>query len=242
MIEIESLHHSYGDTEVLHGVSLSVNSQEVVCVVGASGSGKSTLLRCINGLEKPSSGAISVAGKTIDHTTKPANLAAIRKKAGMVFQNFNLFPHLNALENITIAQRKVLRRRASLAQEKGIELLRKVGMEDKSKSFPNELSGGQAQRVAIARALAMDPEVMLFDEPTSALDPETVGEVLAVMQTLANEGMTMIVVTHEMTFAREVADRIVYMDDGAIVEIAKPVDFFNNPQSARAKAFLGRVR
>ncbi|WP_348788853.1 amino acid ABC transporter ATP-binding protein [Leifsonia sp. NPDC080035] len=241
MIEVTDLRLSFGKTEVLHGISCSVAESEVVCIIGASGSGKSTLLRCMNGLERPSAGAITINGHRLGPGEKPTDLAVVRRDVGMVFQHFNLFPHLTVLSNITLAQRRVLGRTAEQSDERARLLLDKVGLADKADRYPDSLSGGQAQRVAIARALAMDPKVMLFDEPTSALDPEIVGEVLTVMKDLAAEGMTMVVVTHEMGFAREVSDRVIYMDHGAIVETARPDELFASPRAERTKAFLSKV-
>jgi len=241
MIEVTDLRLSFGKTEVLHGISCSVAESEVVCIIGASGSGKSTLLRCMNGLERPSAGSIAINGHRLGPGEKPTDLAVVRRDVGMVFQHFNLFPHLTVLSNITLAQRRVLGRTAQQSEERARMLLDKVGLADKADRYPDSLSGGQAQRVAIARALAMDPQVMLFDEPTSALDPEIVGEVLTVMKDLAAEGMTMVVVTHEMGFAREVSDRVIYMDHGAIVETGRPDELFASPQAERTRAFLSKV-
>ncbi len=223
----------------LRDVSLKVNAGEVQVIIGPSGSGKSTFLRCLNRLEYADSGEIYVDGVNI--LDPKCNINKLRAEVGMVFQSFNLFPHLTVLENVTLAQETVLGRSSAVAREKGVSLLEKVGIGDKSGVYPDQLSGGQQQRVAIARALAMDPKVMLFDEPTSALDPEMVGEVLDVMQTLAQEGMTMVVVTHEMGFAREVADNLVFMDQGSIVEYGTPKEIFNNPQHARTKLFLSQI-
>jgi polar amino acid transport system ATP-binding protein len=239
MIEVRDLHKSFGDLEVLRGIDLEVGAGEVVCVIGPSGSGKSTLLRCVNLLEQPSSGTVVVDG--VELTDPECDLDAVRRRIGMVFQQFNLFPHLSVLDNVTIAQRKVLRRSAAEAERTARENLERVGLADKIGAYPAQLSGGQQQRVAIARALAMGPAVMLFDEPTSALDPELVGDVLAVMRGLAVEGMTMMVVTHEMTFAREVADRVVFMDDGVIVEEGPAAEVIGAPVSDRARTFLSRV-
>ena len=223
----------------LRDVSLKVNAGEVQVIIGPSGSGKSTFLRCLNRLEYADSGEIYVDGVNI--LDPKCNINKLRAEVGMVFQSFNLFPHLTVLENVTLAQETVLGRSSAVAREKGVSLLEKVGIGDKSGVYPDQLSGGQQQRVAIARALALDPKVMLFDEPTSALDPEMVGEVLDVMQTLAQEGMTMVVVTHEMGFAREVADNLVFMDQGSIVEYGTPKEIFNNPQNARTKLFLSQI-
>ncbi|OCB53754.1 polar amino acid ABC transporter ATP-binding protein [Mycobacterium vulneris] len=241
MIEVDGLRLSFGDTEVLHGVSCRVAEREVVCIIGASGSGKSTLLRCMNGLERPSHGTIVINGHTLGPQEKTADLAVVRRDVGMVFQHFNLFPHMTVTENITLAPRRVLGRAKSEAEERARILLDRVGLAAKADVYPDSLSGGQKQRVAIARALAMDPKIMLFDEPTSALDPEIVGEVLAVMKDLAAEGMTMVVVTHEMGFAREVSDRVIYMDKGTIVETACPTAIFTTPQEARTREFLSKV-
>ncbi|MET8418917.1 amino acid ABC transporter ATP-binding protein [Streptomyces sp. NPDC005134] len=238
-IEIQGLHKSFGDVEVLRGIDFTVAPGEVVCVVGPSGSGKSTLLRCVNLLEEPTSGTVTVGG--VDMTDPDIDLDAMRRRIGMVFQQFNLFPHLNVLDNLTIAQRRVLGRGREEAGRIARENLAKVGLADREDSFPSQLSGGQQQRVAIARALSMGPGLMLFDEPTSALDPELVGDVLGVMRTLAGEGMTMLVVTHEMGFARDVADRVVFMDDGRVVEEGAPEDVLARPEHPRTKAFLARV-
>ncbi|WSY96994.1 amino acid ABC transporter ATP-binding protein [Streptomyces sp. NBC_00873] len=238
-IEIQGLHKSFGDVEVLRGIDFTVAPGEVVCVVGPSGSGKSTLLRCVNLLEEPTSGTVTVGG--VDMTDPDIDLDAMRRRIGMVFQQFNLFPHLNVLDNLTIAQRRVLGRGREEADRIARENLAKVGLADREDSFPSQLSGGQQQRVAIARALSMGPGLMLFDEPTSALDPELVGDVLGVMRTLADEGMTMMVVTHEMGFARDVADRVVFMDGGRVVEEGAPEDVLARPEHPRTKAFLARV-
>ncbi|MFB6777030.1 amino acid ABC transporter ATP-binding protein [Streptomyces sp. NPDC056352] len=238
-IEIQGLHKSFGDVEVLRGIDFTVAPGEVVCVVGPSGSGKSTLLRCVNLLEEPTSGTVTVGG--VDMTDPDIDLDAMRRRIGMVFQQFNLFPHLNVLDNLTIAQRRVLGRGREEAGRIARENLAKVGLADRENSFPSQLSGGQQQRVAIARALSMGPGLMLFDEPTSALDPELVGDVLGVMRTLADEGMTMMVVTHEMGFARDVADRVVFMDGGRVVEEGAPEDVLARPEHPRTKAFLARV-
>jgi polar amino acid transport system ATP-binding protein len=238
-IEISGLHKSFGKLEVLRGIDLAVAPGEVVCVIGPSGSGKSTLLRCVNLLAEPTSGTIRVAG--VEVTDPDCDIDAVRRRIGMVFQQFNLFGHLTVLENVTIAQRRVLKRGRAEATRIALENLERVGLAAKAEAFPAQLSGGQQQRVAIARALAMDPELMLFDEPTSALDPELVGEVLAVMRALAAEGMTMLVVTHEMAFAREVAARVVFMDEGLIVESGPPAEVFGAPREARTREFLHRV-
>jgi len=239
LIEIRELHKSFGSLEVLRGVDFHVDAGEVVCVIGPSGSGKSTLLRCVNLLEQPNAGRVSVGG--VELTDPECDLDAVRRRIGMVFQQFNLFPHLTALGNVTIAQRKVLRRSQAEAEKVARENLDRVGLADKVDAFPGQLSGGQQQRVAIARALAMGPEVMLFDEPTSALDPELVGDVLGVMRKLALDGMTMLVVTHEMSFAREVADRVVFMDNGVIVEEGPPAQVIADPQHERTRTFLSRI-
>ncbi|MBB3112317.1 polar amino acid transport system ATP-binding protein [Paenibacillus phyllosphaerae] len=239
VIEVSQLKKAFGSNTVLKDVSVNVNDGEVMVVIGPSGSGKSTLLRCLNGLEEAQGGDIRIEGKSLmDKATK---LTEIRTEVGMVFQQFNLFPHLTVLDNITLSPIKVRKQDPEKARAKAMELLRKVGLESKAQAFPPSLSGGQAQRVAIARALAMEPKIMLFDEPTSALDPEMVGEVLAVMKQLAAEGMTMVVVTHEMGFAREVADRVVFMEQGGIVEVGPPTVIFENPQQDRTRAFLSKV-
>ncbi|MFD4481352.1 amino acid ABC transporter ATP-binding protein [Streptomyces sp. NPDC058471] len=238
-IEVRELHKSFGDLEVLKGIDFTVGRGDVVCVIGPSGSGKSTLLRCVNLLEEPTSGTVTVAGTEV--TDPDVDIDRVRRRIGMVFQSFNLFPHLTALENLTIAQRRVLRRGKEEAERIARANLARVGLVDKEQSYPAQLSGGQQQRVAIARALSMDPALMLFDEPTSALDPELVGDVLAVMRSLAKEGMTMLVVTHEMSFAREVADRVVFMDDGVIVEEGTPERVVGDPQHERTRTFLARV-
>ena len=239
MITIRALTKSFGDNLVLRGIDLAVAAQEVVCVIGPSGSGKSTLLRCVNRLEEPTSGTITVNG--IEICDPKCDLDAVRTQMGMVFQQFNLFPHKTALGNVTLAPLTVRKKDRVEAEAKARELLERVGLGEKADAMPNQLSGGQQQRVAIARALAMEPSVMLFDEATSALDPELVGEVLQVMRDLAGEGMTMIVVTHEMGFARDVADRVVFMDGGAIVEEGSPVDVLEHPQHERTRAFLART-
>ncbi|SFX82172.1 amino acid ABC transporter ATP-binding protein, PAAT family [Bacillus altitudinis] len=239
MITVKNLKKSFGDNEVLKDINAVIEEKEVVCVIGPSGSGKSTFLRCLNKLEDITAGEVVVHGHTI--TDPKVNINKVRQEVGMVFQHFNLFPHKTVLENITIAPVKVKGMEKKVAVDKALDLLEKVGLKDKAKSYPNQLSGGQKQRVAIARALAMDPKVLLFDEPTSALDPEVVGDVLAVMKQLAVEGMTMIVVTHEMGFAREVGDRVIFMDGGYIVEEDKPEALFGNPQHERTKLFLSKV-
>ena len=237
MIEIKGLCKSFGDHEVLKGIDQNVEEGEVLCIVGPSGSGKSTMLRCINRLEEPTGGEIYIDGELV--TEK--NVDAMRTKMGMVFQSFNLFPHKSVLENLTIGPINVKKADKRKSEEKGLALLERVGLAEKAAEYPRNLSGGQQQRVAIARALAMDPEVMLFDEPTSALDPEMVGEVLDVMKSLAKEGMTMIVVTHEMGFAKEVADKVIFMDGGYIVEQGTPDEVLNHPQMDRTKDFLSKV-
>ncbi len=242
MILVKNVHKTFRTrlvVEALKDVSHEVDKGEVVVVCGPSGSGKSTLLRCINQLETVDSGHIYIDG--VEVTNRKTNINRVRAEVGMVFQQFNLFPHLTAEQNICLAQRVVRKRPRKSCQEKAHFLLNKVGIRDKAEVYPIQLSGGQQQRVAIARALAMDPKVMLFDEPTSALDPEMIGEVLDVMRALAREGMTMIVVSHEMGFAREVADRVVFMDDGQIVEIAPPVEFFSSPKQERTKLFLSQI-
>lgn len=239
MITVKNLKKSFGDNEVLKDINAVIEEKEVVCVIGPSGSGKSTFLRCLNKLEDITAGEVVVHGHTI--TDPKVNINKVRQEVGMVFQHFNLFPHKTVLENITIAPVKVKGMEKKAAVDKALDLLEKVGLKDKAKSYPNQLSGGQKQRVAIARALAMDPKVLLFDEPTSALDPEVVGDVLAVMKQLAVEGMTMIVVTHEMGFAREVGDRVIFMDGGYIVEEDKPEALFGKPQHERTKLFLSKV-
>ena len=239
IVRIVDLYKSFGDLDVLRGVSLEVDRGEVVVILGPSGSGKSTMLRCINLLETPSEGQVFFEDTEI--TDPNTDINAIRAQVGMVFQNFNLFPHLTAKENVMLAQRKVLKRTREEAEKVAIEQLSKVGLSERVDYKPTQLSGGQQQRVAIARALAMDPHVMLFDEATSALDPELVRDVLGVMKDLARGGMTMIVVTHEMGFAREVADRVIFMDGGVIVEQGTPDEVFDNPQSDRTKDFLGHI-
>jgi polar amino acid transport system ATP-binding protein len=235
-IDVRQLHKYFGDLEVLKGIDFHVGQGEVVCVIGPSGSGKSTLLRCINRLEEPNGGQILIEGDDI--TDIDADVDALRSRIGMVFQSFNLFPHLSVLRNLTIAQRRVRRRSRHEAREVAERNLERVGLIEKIDAYPAHLSGGQQQRVAIARALSMDPDMMMFDEPTSALDPELVGEVLAVMRDLASEGMTMMVVTHEMSFAREVADRIVFMDEGVVVEEGPPEQLITDPRHERTRRFL----
>jgi len=239
MIKIEGLVKSFGSLEVLKGIDVEVKEKEVICIIGASGSGKSTLLRCINLLEDITDGAVYIDGVKVNDPK--TNINKIRTDVGMVFQQFNLFPHMTVLDNITIAPRKVRHVSEEEAEKLAYELLEKVGLTDKATNYPEQLSGGQMQRVAIARALAMRPKVMLFDEPTSALDPEMVKEVLDVMKQLAEEGMTMIVVTHEMGFAREVSDRVLFIDGGYLEEEGPPEQIFKNPQSERTRAFLGKV-
>ncbi|GJF25039.1 amino acid ABC transporter ATP-binding protein [Streptomyces sp. HO565] len=238
-ILISALHKSFGTNEVLRGIDLEIEQGEVVCVIGPSGSGKSTLLRCVNLLEEPTKGQVLVGGTEI--TDPDVDIDAVRRRIGMVFQQFNLFPHLTVTENLTLPQRRVLRRDKATAAKVAAENLARVGLAEKADAYPSSLSGGQQQRVAIARALAMGPEVMLFDEPTSALDPELVGDVLAVMRMLARDGMTMMVVTHEMTFAREVADRVVFMDEGVIVEDGAPEQVISHPRHERTRHFLSRL-
>ena len=238
-VSIRDLHKSFGDNVVLRGIDLDVNRGEVVVVLGPSGSGKSTILRCVNLLETPTSGSIVFEG--VDITGRGVDINKVRAKLGMVFQQFNLFPHLTAKKNVMIAQQKVLKRSREEAERIAVEELTKVGLADRVDYLPAQLSGGQQQRVAIARALAMNPQVMLFDEATSALDPELVRDVLGVMRDLAREGMTMIVVTHEMQFARDVADRVIFMDGGVIVEQGTPEQVFDHPQSERTKDFLGHI-
>ena len=249
MVKVEDVHKQFGDLQVLKGINFEVNPKEVVCIIGPSGSGKSTMLRCINRLERITSGKIYVEdeltenrmnGKTVEKID-PQKLANLCLDIGMVFQNFNLFPHLTVLENVTIGPTVVKKENAKITEEHAMELLEKVGMADRKDEYPARLSGGQQQRVAIARALAMNPKVMLFDEPTSALDPELVGEVLQTMKELAQEGMTMIIVTHEIGFAREVADRVIFMDDGVICEEGRPQDILLNPKDDRTKDFLNKI-
>ncbi|REH95528.1 glutamine ABC transporter ATP-binding protein [Staphylococcus felis] len=239
MIKIDNLYKSYGDNDVLRGIEMEVQKGEVVAIIGPSGGGKSTLLRCLNLLETPTSGSIIFEGQDI--TSKHIKIDMLRQNMGMVFQNFNLFPHKGVIDNIILAPKLLNKGQKELLKHQALELLDKVGLKDKAETYPNQLSGGQKQRVAIARALAMHPDVLLFDEPTSALDPEVVGEVLNVMKKLAYEGMTMIVVTHEMDFAKNVSDHVVFMADGIVVEEGDPKDIFNNPQQDRTKNFLKRV-
>lgn len=249
MIELENVHKSFGDLEVLKGINLKVSRGEVLCIIGPSGSGKSTLLRCLNYLERITSGKITIDGKVVDHRQdnkdrvklSQKEIAMLCSEVGMVFQRFNLFPHKTALENVIEGPIVVKKMDKEKAIEEGIELLRSVGLEDKIHQYPSRLSGGQQQRVAIARALAMKPKIMLFDEATSSLDPELVGEVLETMKELARKNMTMLVVTHEIGFAREVGDRVIFMDDGVIVEEGIPAEIFSNPKNERTKEFLGKV-
>ena len=238
MIEIKNLQKSFDELQVLKGIDLSIDEREVVVIIGPSGSGKSTLLRCINFLEEPTGGTITVDGIPLD---SEANINKVREEVGMVFQRFNLFPHMTVRDNVTLAPMKVRKIDRSKAEQTAQDLLDRVGLGDKADAYPNQLSGGQQQRVAIARALAMQPKVMLFDEPTSALDPEMVGEVLDVMQRLAESGMTMIIVTHEMGFAREVGTRLLFVDGGYIVEEGKPKDVFEHPREERTKLFLSKI-
>jgi len=239
MIKVENLHKDFKGLKVLKGINEEIKKGEKVVIIGPSGSGKSTFLRCLNLLEEPSSGNVEVNGEVINQ--KGVDINKVRQKMGMVFQQFNLFPHLSIIENITLAPIKIKKMSKEDAEVLARKLLKKVGLEDKADSYPAQLSGGQQQRIAIARALAMEPEVMLFDEPTSALDPEMVGEVLDVMKDLANQGMTMVIVTHEMGFAKEVGSRVLFMDDGKIVEQAPPNELFSNPQNERTKSFLNSV-
>ncbi len=249
MVKAEAVHKRFGRLEVLNGITLEVLAGEVMCLLGPSGSGKSTFLRCINHLEKIDSGRLSVDGELVGyrqvgerlHELRESEVARKRAEIGMVFQHFNLFPHMTALENVTCAPRRVKKVSSEQASSRARELLGRVGLPDKLDAYPAQLSGGQQQRVAIARALAMEPKLMLFDEPTSALDPELVGDVLQVMRALARDGMTMIVVTHEMGFAREVADAVVFMDAGTVVESGKPADVLGNPSHERTRAFLSKV-
>ncbi|WP_337861353.1 amino acid ABC transporter ATP-binding protein [Mitsuokella jalaludinii] len=238
MIDIENLRKSFGDVEVLKGIDLTIKEKEVVVIIGPSGSGKSTLLRCMNYLEEPTSGKVSVDGIVLDGE---ANINKVREEVGMVFQRFNLFPHMTVLDNIMLAPIKVRHITKAEAEDTARKLLARVGLADKADAYPSQLSGGQQQRVAIARALAMKPKVMLFDEPTSALDPEMVGEVLDVMRKLAEEGMTMVIVTHEMGFAREVGDRLLFVDDGRIIEQGDPKEVFEHPQEDRTRLVLSQV-
>jgi len=239
LIQVKNLKKSYGSLEVLKDINTNVAKREVVCIIGPSGSGKSTFLRCMNRLETITSGQLIIDG--VDISSEKININKVRAELGMVFQHFNLYPHKKVIDNIILAPMKVKKIEKEVAVDLAMNLLNRVGLKDKAENYPNQLSGGQKQRVAIARALAMDPKIMLFDEPTSALDPEVVGDVLAVMKGLAEDGMTMIVVTHEMGFAREVADRVLFLDGGYIVEEGTPNEIFNNPQHERTKAFLGKV-
>ena len=239
MINVRNLYKSFGKNDVLKDINETIKKGEVVVIIGPSGSGKSTFLRCLNLLEEPTSGVINFEGEDI--TNKNVDINKIREKMGMVFQQFNLFPHKTVMENLTIGPTKIKNISNGDAVKKGSELLEKVGLLDKKNVYPNSLSGGQKQRIAIARALAMEPDVMLFDEPTSALDPEMVGEVLGVMKSLAKDGMTMVVVTHEMGFAKEVGDRILFMDEGRIIEEGTPEEIFQNPKNSRTKDFLSKV-
>ena len=241
ILEVEGLKKSYGKLDVLKSINFELKRGEVVCVIGPSGSGKSTMLRCLNLLEMPDGGHINLHGNTVFDGSKPKDLDVLRREVGMVFQSFNLFPHMSALENVSIAQKKVRGRKNDACRDRSLDLLNQVGLSDKADEYPDRLSGGQQQRVAIARALAMDPEIMLFDEVTSALDPELVKGVLDVLRTLADEGMTMVCVTHEMGFARDVGDRVIFMDGGVIVEEGKPEDVLGNPQNERTQKFLGLV-
>lgn len=236
---VNNLKKNFGKNEVLKGIDLTIDQGEVVCIIGPSGSGKSTFLRCLNRLEDINGGEVLVDGTNI--ADKSIDINKARQNIGMVFQHFNLFPHLSVLENITLAPTELGKAQKDASKEQALSLLAQVGLADKAEAFPNSLSGGQKQRVAIARALAMNPDIMLFDEPTSALDPEMVGDVLNVMKDLAKEGMTMVVVTHEMGFAREVADRVIFMDGGYVVEEGKPETIFSNPQNDRTKSFLDKV-
>jgi glutamine transport system ATP-binding protein len=239
IIQVKGLKKSFGTNAVLKGIDLDIHGQEVLVVIGPSGSGKSTFLRCLNLLEQPEEGDILIKGQSLMDTK--TNIQEIRTEVGMVFQRFNLFPHMKVIDNVMISPIQVRKWPAEKARQKAMELLKKVGLAEKANAYPDSLSGGQAQRVAIARALAMEPEIMLFDEPTSSLDPEMVGEVLAVMKDLAKENMTMIVVTHEMGFAREVGDRILFMEQGFIVEDGTPEELFDRPRQERTKAFLSKV-
>ncbi len=239
MISVKNLQKNFEGTEVLKGVNVDINKGDVICVIGPSGSGKSTFLRCLNLLEQPTGGSIIFEGN--DLTDKKVDLNLHRQKMGMVFQQFNLFPHMSVLQNMTCAPIMLKGLSKQEAEDKALELLDRVGLKDRADSYPNQLSGGQKQRVAIVRALCMEPDVMLFDEPTSALDPEMVGEVLDVMKELAHEGMTMVVVTHEMGFAREVSNRVLFLDDGIIAEEGSPEDIFTNPKSERLQSFLAKV-
>ena len=239
LIKVENLHKSFGKLEVLKGINAEIDKGDVMVVIGASGSGKSTFLRCLNLLEEPTGGTITFEG--VDITDSKVDINKHRQKMGMVFQQFNLFPHKTVLKNLTLGPTKLLKQSKKEAEANAMRLLERVGLADKANAYPNQLSGGQKQRVAIVRALAMNPDVMLFDEPTSALDPEMVGEVLEVMKQLAKEGMTMVVVTHEMGFAREVGTEVVFVDEGVMVQQAPPKEFFENPKNPRLKDFLSKV-
>lgn len=239
MIQVSNLHKQFKSLQVLKGIDAEIQQGEVVVVIGPSGSGKSTFLRCLNLMEEPSKGKVYFKGTSIND--KHSDINKLREKMGMVFQQFNLFPHMTVLDNITLAPRKVKKLTKGAAEETAMNLLKRIGLEEKASSYPNQLSGGQKQRVAIARALAMTPDVLLFDEPTSALDPEMVGEVLDVMKKLASEGMTMVVVTHEMGFAKEVGDRVLFMDEGVILEEGNPTEIFSSPKHARTQDFLGKI-
>lgn len=239
MIKVNDLHKAFGDNHVLNGITTEITAQEVVCVIGPSGSGKSTFLRCLNRLEEITSGEVLIDGISITDTK--TNINHVRQNVGMVFQHFNLFPHKTVLENVMLAPRKIKKQRKDEGESQALTLLEKVGLADKAAAYPSSLSGGQKQRVAIARSLAMNPKIMLFDEPTSALDPELVGDVLQVMKDLAHEGMTMVVVTHEMGFAKEVGDRVFFMDDGRMVEEGTPEEVFDQTQQERTKEFLSKI-
>lgn len=241
MLKIKNLYKSYGKLSVLKGINLEVEAGKVIVIIGPSGSGKSTLLRCINGLEPIDNGTIEVDGIRVDGKSRKQNLFKIRQIIGMVFQQFNLFPHLSVLENIAISPKIVKNENVKDAEDFALELLKRVGLEEKSKCFPEQLSGGQKQRVAIARAMAMKPKILMFDEPTSALDPEMIAEVLEVMRGLANERITMVCITHEMGFAREIADKMIFIDDGIIIEENSPEEFFKNPKKERTRLFLSKV-
>lgn len=238
LIKVEHLHKQFKNQEVLHDISVEIHKGDVISIIGPSGSGKSTFLRCLNALESPTKGDIFFEGQSVLHSK---NMDALRQKMGMVFQQFNLFPHMSILDNLTLGPRKLLKKSKEEAEEKAMALLKRVGLEDKAGQFPLQLSGGQQQRVAIVRALAMEPDVMLFDEPTSALDPEMVGEVLQVMRDLAEEKMTMVVVTHEMGFAREVSNRVLFLEDGYFITEADPEDFFYHCENERVQSFLSKV-
>lgn len=240
MIKVKNISKTFGHVHAVNNASLEVKKGEIICILGPSGSGKSTFIRCVSGLEIPEEGEVYIEGKLCEFENNEV-MKDIRTKMGFVFQHFNLFPHMTILKNLTLAPVKVLGLSEDEANVKAIELLKRVGLEDKKDAFPSQLSGGQKQRVAIARSLAMNPDIMLFDEPTSALDPEMVKEVLMVMQELAQEGMTMLVVTHEMGFAKKVADKVIFMDEGKILEVNNPKDFFENPQNERLKDFLSKV-